>query len=545
MRIADYTRISTDEEHQPYSLEAQTHRLAAYVESQDGWELVRSFSDQKSGATLDRPGLQRALREARAGRFDLLLVYRVDRLARSVRGLAHILEELDAAGVAFRSATEPFDTTTAAGRMMVQLLGVFAEFERATIIDRTIAGMERKAARGEWCGGSRPFGYEVDADAGVLVVHDGEAALVAVIFDLYVNERRGARAIANWLNEQGYRTRTGKPWSHMSVLTVLRNRAYLGEILFRNTYHAAAHPPLVDEAVFDQAAKLLAERRGNPRRRAANASDYLLAGLVVCEDCGKHYVGTAATGKQRRYRYYTCFTRQRYGKNECSAERLPADELDDAILAALLDTYEESDLFDQATASAQGSSDELRHRTRQELAAAQAEIHKTEDALERYLMAFEAGTMSEAHCAPRVEKLAGKLTDLRNRRQELAHAVEGGEVPVPTAAELAQVRNLLRRAIKNGPTNVRKALVQELVHEVRVRGRDAIYPTFYVSPPPGGSATGVRKLARSAPPAGLEPATSSLEVTCSVQLSYGGRGGSVALSRLSYGRPSDAERGRV
>ena len=101
MRVASYTRISTDEDHQPYSLEAQDGRLRAYVESQHGWELVRSFTDQLSGVSLERPGLRRALTEARAGRFDLLLVYRVDRLSRSVRGLAQVLEELDQAGVAF------------------------------------------------------------------------------------------------------------------------------------------------------------------------------------------------------------------------------------------------------------------------------------------------------------------------------------------------------------------------------------------------------------------------------------------------------------
>jgi site-specific DNA recombinase len=109
MRVAIYTRISTDEDHQPYSLEAQATRLGAYVESQGEWCLVRRFTDQVSGATLARPGLAQALAEARPGRFDLLLVYRVDRLARSVRGLAQVLEELDAAGVAMRPVTTPFE----------------------------------------------------------------------------------------------------------------------------------------------------------------------------------------------------------------------------------------------------------------------------------------------------------------------------------------------------------------------------------------------------------------------------------------------------
>lgn len=182
MRIATYTRISTDEELQPYSLEAQATRLDSYVESQEDWQIVRRFTDQASGAILERDGLERALREAEAGRFDLLLVYRVDRLSRSVRGLAQILARLDDAEVSFRSATEPFDTASSAGRMMVQLLGVLAEFERSSIVERTIAGMERKAARGEWTGGNVPFGYRIDPERRFLVPEPTEAPVVPQIF---------------------------------------------------------------------------------------------------------------------------------------------------------------------------------------------------------------------------------------------------------------------------------------------------------------------------------------------------------------------------
>jgi site-specific DNA recombinase len=185
VRVATYTRISTDEEHQPFSLEAQAQRLGSYVQSQDSWQLVHRFTDQMSGSTLDRPGLQQAFAHARAKRYDMLLVYRVDRLSRSVRGLAQILEDLDHAGVSFRSATEPFDTGTAAGRMMVQMLGVFAEFERATLIDRVIAGMERKAARGEWLGGQAPYGYRLNRDTALLEANEAEAPVARLIFDLY------------------------------------------------------------------------------------------------------------------------------------------------------------------------------------------------------------------------------------------------------------------------------------------------------------------------------------------------------------------------
>lgn len=155
MRVATYARISTDEERQPFSLGAQAEKLSAYISTQPGWVLARSYTDQMTGKSLERPGLQRALSDARGGRYDLLLVFKVDRLARSTSGLLLILEELQAAGVAFRSASEPFDTSTAAGRMMLQMLGVFAEFEREMIVERTKMGLAKKAARGEWKGDLR------------------------------------------------------------------------------------------------------------------------------------------------------------------------------------------------------------------------------------------------------------------------------------------------------------------------------------------------------------------------------------------------------
>jgi site-specific DNA recombinase len=135
-RVCIYTRISTDEENQPTSLHSQRERLEAFCTAQEGWRIVAHKQDQATGTKLDRPGLQAALDLARRGAIDMLLVYRVDRLSRKVRQLAQLAEELDTLKVVLRSATEPFDTGSAAGRMMLQMLAVFAEFEHATIVDR-------------------------------------------------------------------------------------------------------------------------------------------------------------------------------------------------------------------------------------------------------------------------------------------------------------------------------------------------------------------------------------------------------------------------
>ena len=177
---------------------------------------------------------------------DVLVVYRVDRLTRSLRDLVTLLDDLDHAGVVFRSATEPFDTATAMGRMLVQMLGMFAQFERDTIIDRAIAGMERKAAAGKRKGGRRPFGYRADKATNSLIPDPGEAAVDRLIFDLYTRESEGARAVANLLNERRHRTTTGGRWSAHQVLRILSNRVYLGELSFRGITMISCHPPVIE-----------------------------------------------------------------------------------------------------------------------------------------------------------------------------------------------------------------------------------------------------------------------------------------------------------
>jgi site-specific DNA recombinase len=491
VRVATYTRISTDEAHQPYSLEAQETRLDAYMASQEGWEHVASFTDQLSGATLERPGIGRALAQARAGRFDVLLVYRTDRLSRSVRGLAQVIEDLDAAGVAFRSATEPFDTQAAAGRMMVQMLGVFAEFERATIIDRVIAGMERKAAQGGWCGGHVPLGYRAVKGEGRLEVERSEATLVALIFDRYVRERLGSHAIATALNEAGYRTRAGRPWSYKSVLTVLRNRTYLGEVHFRGEWHASTHPPLVDHAVFEAAQTTLHDRGSDHAKRAVNGSDYLLSGLVVCAACGQRFSGTRATGRNSTYRYYTCGGRQRYGRSTCNADRLPADALDAAVVDQLLAVFADGKLFARAGAREAQRSGSRQRRVEAERASLDAELKKIEDSIDRYLQAFEAGTLPEAACAHRIRGLREQSIALGRHRDELDEVFDSPAVP-PTPGELSELASRVREAVETGAPAIVKELLRTLIHEIRVESRRAIRPVFRV---PEGTAN--RKAVRA------------------------------------------------
>jgi site-specific DNA recombinase len=497
VRVAIYRRISTDEERQPFSLDAQQERLVAYIAAQPGWVLARSYSDRMSGKRLDRPGLQQALQEAKTGGYDLLLVFKVDRLARSTGGLAKVLEELDAAGVAFRSASEPFDTSTAAGRMMMQMLGVFAEFEREMIVERTRMGLARKAARGEWTGGTAPIGYRYDVDAQLLIPVPAHAALVRRIFRVYVDHRLGSAAISSLLNDAGQLTSRGRQWTPNRVLGVLRNPTYIGQLPFNGERHQANHEPIIDRELFERAQLLLQERSESPRAQAANASDYLLTSFLRCRRCGHGFVGTAAHGHGGVYRYYTCFSRQRHGTARCDQERLPASQLEEAILAETLAALDDGSIFEEAAQRAKQAWNAQHPGRKAELAGTQEALRERRAAVDRYLRAFEAGRLSEAACAPRLTELDHEVRALEARMAALEAECETTPA-MATDALLTGVRRRVEQAVTDGAPQQLKQLLGTVVDQILVESRACIQP-YFVAPT-------VRTRPASRRRTGIEPA---------------------------------------
>jgi len=505
-RVGIYLRRSTDDEHQPFSIGAQETALGSYVTTQPGWTLVATFTDDASGATTDRPGLQQALRAARAGRFDILLVYRVDRFSRRLSDLLDLLSELDEAGVAFASATEPFDTSTSIGRMLVQLLGVFAEFERETIIDRVTKGMATKASKGKWPGGTRPYGYYVDRETQKLVPHPEEAPHLREIFRLYVEERYGTRAIAHELNRRGVSNRTGKPWSGHTIMRILANPAYAGDIAYGEVYVEDAHEPLISREIWQRACAIGTARADAHTQRALSDTGYHLTGLITCPDCGHKYIGTSATGRNRTYRYYTCFSRVRYGTHGCQAARLPADQADTAVLQALCDFYTQAgDLITDAITRARARHRDGHADRRAEHAAILAQIKAKEAAIDRYHAAFEKGTMDDTTAGPRLKTLQGEITQLTARADELADAMDGEPAPPPPGT-IERLQTYLADTIASGTRAERKVAIEALVAEIRIT-EEGVIPVFKIpgprSPIPGendtteANETPVRAIVRS------------------------------------------------
>ena len=497
-RVCLYTRISTDEENQPTSLHSQRERLEAFCQVQEGWRIVAHKQDQATGTKLDRPGLEAALDLARSGAIDLLLVYRVDRLSRKVRQLAQLAEELDTYDVTLRSATEPFDTGSAAGRMMLQMLAVFAEFEHATIVDRISAGIERRAKEGRWFGGRPPFGYTFSSEQRVLVPDPVKAPVVRRVFELYARKRLGTRTIAQQLRDEGAPAPSAG-WGHPAVHWIINNPTYIGKIRWRDKVFDGVHEPLVDEFTFAKAQAILAER-GEHAKRRGNASDFLLSGLLRCGRCGKAYIGMSANGNGGRYHYYACTGRQKYGPKAYTGERLPREKLEHAVLHQVATIYRDQQLIGDALAKAQADAAQRRPELEQRLASIGAEITRAEQSLERYYEAFEQGKLSPERCEDRLTRLQARLDDLHAQEAELSLQAPHQTAQAPTPADLAAIANHLEAVIDEAAPQKAKALLRLLIEELRVNGRTEILPTYRLLTPT------VCAMSEKVEAAGIEPA---------------------------------------
>jgi site-specific DNA recombinase len=503
-RVCIYTRISTDEENQP-TLRSQRERLQAFCTAQEGWRIVAHKQDQATGTKLDRPGLQAALDLARAGAIDMLLVYRVDRLSRKVRQLAQLTEELDALHVVLKSATEPFDAGAAAGRMMLQMLAVFAEFEHATIVDRISAGIERRAKEGRWFGGRPPFGYTFASEERLLVPDPVKAPVVQRVFDLYARKRLGTRTIAKQLREEGAPAPSAG-WGHPAVHWIVNNPTYVGKIRWRDKVFDGVHEPLIDEFTFAKAQAIMRER-GEHAKRRGNASDFLLSGLLRCGRCGKSYIGMSANGNGGRYHYYACSGRQKYGPKACDGDRLPREKIEQAVIHQLASLYRDEHVITEAFAMANADAEKRRPEFEQRLASIRAETTRAEQSLKRYYEAFEQGKLSPERCEDRLAHLQTRLDDLQAQEAELTLAAPVQAARAPTAADLAEIADALEAVTAEGDPQKAKALLQLLIDELRVNSRAEILPTYRLVTP------AVCAMSEKVEAAGIEPAQGSRRLT--------------------------------
>jgi site-specific DNA recombinase len=349
VRCAIYTRVSTEHglDQEFNSLDAQYDAASAYIKSQAhaGWSLIRSRYDDGgySGGSTDRPDLQKLLDDIRARKIDVIVVYKVDRLTRSLADFAKLVELFDAYGVSFVSVTQQFNTTTSMGRLTLNVLLSFAQFEREVTSERIRDKIAASKRKGLWVGGTLPLGYEMK-DGKIAIVEE-EAELVRSIYRRYlelgsVNEllrdlrERNIRTKARQLSTGA--TRGGIPFGRGALYYLLSNYFYIGEVKYKNEILPGEQPPIMDRALFD-AVRQKSLAQWSHRTVVRNKSDHLLMGLLF-DDAGHRMVPTHATKAGVRYRYYVS-TPFLHGEAKTAAagsvSRVPAAEIEDVVVKSL------------------------------------------------------------------------------------------------------------------------------------------------------------------------------------------------------------------
>jgi site-specific DNA recombinase len=341
VRCAIYTRKSSEEglEQEFNSLRAQREACESFINSQrhEGWVcLPKGYDDGGfSGATIDRPALRQLLAEIAAGRVDIVVVYKIDRLTRSLADFAKIVEILDARGASFVSVTQQFNTTTSMGRLTLNVLLSFAQFEREVIGERIRDKIAASKKKGMWMGGVPPLGYR--AEDHKLVVIDSEAEIVRLIFRRYA-ELGSVRSLKNELDACGVKSRSrtsasgrlwgSKPFSRGTLYLTLQNRIYRGEIVHKGQSHPGEHMPIIDQPLWDAVQAQLAGNAAERNWGARNRQPSLLAGMLFDGD-GNRMTPSHAVKQGARYRYYVSRPLITRDHTEGSAGlRIPAGEIE-------------------------------------------------------------------------------------------------------------------------------------------------------------------------------------------------------------------------
>jgi site-specific DNA recombinase len=347
LRCAIYTRKSTEHglELEFNSLDAQREACEAYIKSQasQGWKALPQLYDDPafSGGNLERPALKRLLADIEAGRVDVVVVYKIDRLTRSLADFAKLVEAFDARSISFVAVTQQFNTTTSMGRLTLNVLLSFAQFERELSSERVRDKIAASRAKGKWTGGNIPFGYRIENKK--LVIDDQEAKVLQYIFKRYL-ELGSFGSLVLDLDAKSIRSRTKKakksdarvasPFTYGPLAYLLNNRLYIGEVPHKDKWHPGEHPPIIARATFDAVQTKLAANSVTRKNRRSESGALLMGKLF--DDRDNRMSPSYSTKKGVRYRFYVSAALLRGRKAEAgSLTRISATELEAAVLQAV------------------------------------------------------------------------------------------------------------------------------------------------------------------------------------------------------------------
>ncbi len=432
VRCAIYTRKSTEEglQQEFNSLDAQREAGEAFIASQktEGWLLVPDRFDDGgyTGGNMERPALRRLLAAVESGAIDCVVVYKVDRLSRSLMDFSRIVEGFDRNNVSFVAVTQQFNTTSSLGRLTLNILLSFAQFEREIISERTRDKMSAARRKGKWIGGNPVLGYDIDPKGGRLVVNPEEAGQVRTIFGLYLElgsllpvlqeaERRGI-VTKRWTTKDGH-VRGGQRIAKGTMHGMLTNAIYTGMVDHKGCLYPGEHERIVDQNIWDRVHETLDRNNIDKGASVRNKFGALLRGVLFCVPCGTPMMHTYTMRKSKRYRYYVCYNAQQKGWKNCETKSVPADAIESAVLDSIRRLGTDPKLAEAVAAEAIGQMAHRRQEIDQETEAQRRSLRQ----LNQHLAREAADTSVDS--GARFERMAGiqrEIEGIECRLVELA-----------------------------------------------------------------------------------------------------------------------------
>lgn len=449
--IAIYCRVSTEEQSENgYSIDEQERLLEEWCKKM-GYVIYKCYSDRGiSGKNIkDRPALKELLSDAKAGKFDMVISWKINRVSRKLEDVLKIVNILEKNNITFKSYSEPFETDTPAGRMQFQMMALIGEFERGTIAQNVKMGMIAKAKSGNWCGG-RVLGYDLVPNnspeeekkgKNKLEINEKEAEIVRFIFNEY-SKGKGYKAITNQINKLGYKTKKGNNFSVGSIRDILTNPVYIGEIRYNVRQNwsekrrrninpnpirvKGKHEAIIDRELWDKVQLILESKKGKPSR--IYDGEYPLTGILRCPKCGAGMVisrttNTLADGTKKRIAYYCCGNWKNKGTSVCNSNTIRVDKANEYVFKKIEELVSNEAMIKAVVKNINKERKDKVKPAKRLLGDIDKELEKLDKRKRKIFEAYEDDILTKEEFQTRKNELNEKIRILEEEKKPLLNTI--------------------------------------------------------------------------------------------------------------------------
>lgn len=489
--IAIYCRVSTEEQSENgYSIDEQERLLEEWCKKM-GYVIYKCYSDRGiSGKNIkDRPALKELLSDAKAGKFDMVISWKINRVSRKLEDVLKIVNLLEKNNITFKSYSEPFETDTPAGRMQFQMMALIGEFERGTIAQNVKMGMIAKAKSGNWCGG-RVLGYDLVPNnspeeekkgKNKLEINEKEAEIVRFIFNEY-SKGKGYKAITNKMNKLGYKTKKGNNFSVGSIRDILTNPVYIGEIRYNVRQNwsekrrrninpnpirvKGKHEAIIDRELWDKVQLILESKKGKPSR--IYDGEYPLTGILRCPKCGAGMVisrttNTLADGSKKRIAYYCCGNWKNKGTSVCNSNTIRVDKANEYVFKKIEELVSNEAVIKAVVKNINKERKDKVKPAKRLLGDIDKELEKLDKRKRKIFEAYEDDILTKAEFQIRKDELNEKIRILEEEKKPLLNTISedvSEEIPYEF------IKDILKNFSKVLNSNVSREQQKKLLHMI-------------------------------------------------------------------------------